>query len=176
MTKRSFLYYDELETPVGTMTMIRTDEGLCRLDFGSLRDLSSALIPWKKRYFLFGEFKQDPERLEPINTQLREYFDQQRKTFSIPFDLYGTPFQQRVWNVLFSHIPYGETQSYKDVAHKIQSPKAVRAVGGAINKNPIAIIVPCHRVIGSNGSLVGYNGGLNKKEYLLKLENALVKG
>jgi len=102
---------------------------------------------------------------------LAEYFDGKRRRFDLPVDLYGTPFQLRVWREL-KKIPYGEVRSYKELARAIGSPKAVRAVGGANNKNPVPILVPCHRVIGSNGSLVGYGGGLSIKEYLLKLEGA----
>jgi methylated-DNA-[protein]-cysteine S-methyltransferase len=101
--------------------------------------------------------------------QLDEYFKGKRRTFDVPLKQVGTPFQQQVWKALES-IPYGETVSYLHVAKKIGNEKAVRAIGGANNKNPIAIIVPCHRVIGKSGKLVGYEGGLWRKEYLLKLE------
>ena len=106
--------------------------------------------------------------------QLNEYFAGTRKTFSIPLDMRGTEFQKRVWNALLE-IPYGETWSYKQLAEFINNPKAVRAVGGANHNNPIMIIVPCHRVIGSNGSLTGYAGGLDMKEYLLNLERAVIR-
>ncbi len=106
--------------------------------------------------------------------QLNEYFAGTRKTFSIPLDMRGTEFQKRVWNALLE-IPYGETWSYKQLAEFIDNPKAVRAVGGANHNNPIMIIVPCHRVIGSNGSLTGYAGGLDMKEHLLNLERAVIR-
>lgn len=106
--------------------------------------------------------------------QLNEYFAGTRKTFSIPLDMRGTEFQKRVWNALLE-IPYGETWSYKQLAEFINNPKAVRAVGGANHNNPIMIIVPCHRVIGSNGSLTGYAGGLDMKEHLLNLERAVIR-
>src|SRR5699024_8165877 len=93
-----------------------------------------------------------------------------RQAFSVPMKLYGTPFQKEVWHALMDTIPFGKTSTYKGIAQAIGKEKAVRAVGGAVNKNPISIIVPCHRVIGSNGKMVGYNGGLDKKEYLLALE------
>ncbi|MGG5460391.1 methylated-DNA--[protein]-cysteine S-methyltransferase [Clostridium sp. B9] len=103
--------------------------------------------------------------------ELSEYFQGERKEFSIKINfIKGTDFQKSVWNAL-KEIKYGEKVSYKDIAEKIGNPKAVRAVGGANNKNPIGIIVPCHRVIGKNGNLVGYAGGLNAKEFLLNLEN-----
>ena len=106
--------------------------------------------------------------------QLNEYFAGTRKAFSIPLDMRGTEFQKRVWNALLE-IPYGETWSYKQLAEFINNPKAVRAVGGANHNNPIMIIVPCHRVIGSNGSLTGYAGGLDMKEHLLNLERAVIR-
>lgn len=107
--------------------------------------------------------------LQKAKKQLREYFAGNRREFDLPICLHGTDFQKKVWNVLQS-IPYGETLSYGEVAAKIGNPKASRAVGGANNKNPIMIIVPCHRVIGADGSLVGFGGGLPAKEYLLALE------
>ncbi len=101
--------------------------------------------------------------------QLKEYFAGVRKTFDLPIKLCGTPFQMRVWQQL-QKIPYGQTRTYKQIAEAVGSPKACRAVGMANHNNPIAIIVPCHRVIGSNGLLTGYAGGLDFKQYLLNLE------
>jgi methylated-DNA-[protein]-cysteine S-methyltransferase len=101
--------------------------------------------------------------------QIDEYFAGLRKTFALPFFLHGTEFQKDVWNAL-QNIPYGGTCSYKDIAAAIGRPKAARAVGLANNRNPVSIIVPCHRVIGSNGALVGYGGGLPLKQHLLELE------
>lgn len=102
--------------------------------------------------------------------QLKEYFEGRRKSFNLDIKVKkGTDFQIKVWNEL-SKIPYGEKVSYKYIAEQINNPKAVRAVGGANNKNPISIIIPCHRVIGANGKMVGYAEGVDKKEFLLKLE------
>lgn len=101
--------------------------------------------------------------------QLEEYFMGNRKEFDLPLELKGTLFQQNVWNALLT-IPYGETRSYKDIAIQIRNEKACRAVGMANHKNPIGIIIPCHRVVGAGGSLTGYAGGLEKKQYLLELE------
>ncbi len=101
--------------------------------------------------------------------QLQEYFEGHRKDFALPLDPKGTQFQKDVWKAL-GMIPYGQTCSYKQIAEKVGSPKAYRAVGMANNKNPISIIIPCHRVIGANGKMVGYGGGLHIKEYLLALE------
>ena len=102
-------------------------------------------------------------------TQLAEYFDGVREEFSVPLDLNGTPFQLAVWRALMQ-IPYGATAGYGDVAAAIGRPKAARAVGGANHNNPVSIIVPCHRVIGSDGSLTGYGGGLHRKRWLLDHE------
>lgn len=104
-----------------------------------------------------------------IQKQLTEYERGARKVFDLPLHLVGTEFQKQVWNALLE-IPYGETRTYQEIAIRIGKPKAVRAVGGACNRNPIGIIVPCHRVIGKNGSLTGYAGGLSYKELLLNHE------
>lgn len=105
--------------------------------------------------------------------EIKEYLEGKRKTFDVPLAPKGTAFQQKVWNALRT-IPYGETRSYSEIAEMIGNPKACRAVGMANNKNPIIIMIPCHRVIGKNGSLVGYACGLEKKEYLLNLEAQLI--
>jgi len=111
-----------------------------------------------------------PKIVSTCKEQLDKYFSGKLEKFTMPLEfIKGTDFQRSVWKALQS-IPYGETRSYKDIAIQIGNPKAVRAVGGANNKNPIGIVVPCHRVIGSSGELVGYAGGLDKKEMLLKLE------
>lgn len=110
------------------------------------------------------------EAVIQCKNQLQEYFEGKRKEFDLNIKfIKGTEFQISVWKAL-SNISYGEKVTYKSIAEKINNPKAVRAVGGANNKNPIAIIIPCHRVVGSNGKMVGYAGGIDKKEYLLKLE------
>ena len=114
---------------------------------------------------------QTTELLSMATIQLDEYFKGKRTTFSLPFKLTGTPFQLAVWKEL-QNIPYGQTTSYKEIAQKINKPKACRAVGMANNKNPLPIIIPCHRVIGSNGKLIGYAGGLKLKNYLLELEKS----
>jgi methylated-DNA-[protein]-cysteine S-methyltransferase len=114
---------------------------------------------------------QTTELLSMATIQLDEYFQGKRTTFSLPFKLTGTPFQLAVWKEL-QNIPYGQTTSYKEMAQKMNKPKAYRAVGMANNKNPLPIIIPCHRVIGSNGKLIGYAGGLKLKNYLLELEQS----
>jgi len=107
--------------------------------------------------------------IKKASKQLEEYFNGKRRTFDLPITLHGTDFQIKVWKALQT-IPYGETRSYGQLAALIENPKASRAVGMANNKNPISIIIPCHRVIGHNGSLVGYAGGLNIKQKLIDLE------
>lgn len=117
--------------------------------------------------------ERETELIKETYNQLNEYFEKKRIKFEIPIKLHGTEFQNKVWNALCT-IPYGETCTYKDIAKKIGNIKAVRAVGGANNKNPIMIIVPCHRVIGANGSLVGFGAGVEVKRYLLTLEGFLM--
>lgn len=107
--------------------------------------------------------------LKLLKEQLREYFEGKRTTFSVPLNLQGTDFQKRVWQELLK-IPYGETRTYGQIAAAVGNPKACRAVGMANHHNPVMILVPCHRVVGSNGKLTGYAGGLEMKEQLLKLE------
>ena len=119
------------------------------------------------------EIYQETPVIKEAFGQLSEYFSGKRKTFNLPLLLKGTDFQKQVWQALLK-IPFGETRSYKQIAETIGNPKAVRAVGMANNKNPFLIIVPCHRVIGANGKLVGYAVGLDKKEYLLRLEGSLL--
>jgi len=112
---------------------------------------------------------EDKAVLQKLAKELDMYFAGELKEFTVPVNPVGTPFRKVVWQALQA-IPYGETISYKELAERINNPKAIRAVGGANHNNPISIIIPCHRVIGANGKLVGYGGGLGAKEYLLELE------
>jgi methylated-DNA-[protein]-cysteine S-methyltransferase len=118
-------------------------------------------------------WRRDDDAFADARTQLGEYFEGRRTSFDIPLALNGTPFQRRVWEALLE-IPYGETTSYGELARRLGSPRAMRAVGLANGRNPIAVIVPCHRVIGANGALTGYGGGLERKRLLLELESRLV--
>jgi len=118
---------------------------------------------------LNGTITPDDRHNETVLAQLHEYLEAQRRTFDVPLDLRGTPFQQAVWDRLLN-IPYGETRFYAEVAASIGRPTALRAVGRAVGANPVCIVIPCHRVIGKDGSLVGYGGGLPLKERLLALE------
>jgi methylated-DNA-[protein]-cysteine S-methyltransferase len=121
------------------------------------------------KHFIKGELVHSPEKLADAVHQLNDYFAGHLQEFNITYDLFGTVFQKKVWTQL-TQIPYGATCSYKEVAQGIGAPKAVRAVGSANNQNPVPVFIPCHRVIGSNGALVGYGGGLDKKEILLSIE------
>lgn len=123
--------------------------------------------------FLKKAAEKETELLLTAANQLVEYFNGERTTFNIPLSLKGTPFQLEVWNALCT-ILYGETRSYKQIAEQIGSPKSYRAVGAANHINPIGIIIPCHRVIGANKKLIGYAGGLDRKEKLLKLEGIVL--
>lgn len=116
-----------------------------------------------------GIVNQSSPLTDRVAQQLKEYFQGQRQTFDLPLRAKGTPFQEKVWQAL-SQIPYGQTRTYKEIAEAIGNPKATRAVGMANNRNPLAIVVPCHRVIGTNGQLTGYAGGIHIKAHLLELE------
>lgn len=150
------------------MYIAATSNGLCYV--GSPNKLFEELSNWVKKHLPNSVLMQDDEKLQPYTAELTEYFWGQRKTFVQPLDLYGTPFQLSVWNAL-RKIPYGHTRSYSEIANHIQKPFSVRAVGAAIGANPVLIVVPCHRVIGKNGTLTGYRGGLEMKKQLLQLEN-----
>lgn len=156
------LIYKKIPSPVGLLTLVSTKEALVAILWDNDK-------PTRVKLDQMEEKNHHPFLLK-VETQLNEYFDQKRKVFDFPLELIGTPFQKAVWNLLYE-IPYGITCSYQDIAKKAGNPKAVRAVGGAVGHNPISIIVPCHRVIGSNGKLTGFAGGLHRKEILLKIEH-----
>lgn len=153
------MYYCYVDTPIGELLLAGTENALSLIGFpkGSMR--RDPRPDWI--------FKEEP--FEKVRQQLSEYFDGKRTEFEIPLSLEGTKFQLSVWHEL-REIPYGTTVSYGEVAKRIDNPKAVRAVGAANGRNPIPIIVPCHRVIGSHGDLTGFGGGLDTKEALLRLE------
>jgi len=166
------LYYDELQTPIGSLTVCATEKGLCLIEFGSFYVKEAVIQQWSRTWAGNGGYTRDEARLAPAITQLKQYFSGELKEFDLPLDLRGTSFQLQVWEALKS-ISYGTMCSYKDVAESIGRPKAVRAVGGANNKNPVPIVVPCHRVIGADGALIGYGGGPEIKRALLALEGAM---
>lgn len=153
-------YKKSYESPLGIICIFQDEEGICALGFG------------KGEQDAVDAVQQDTELLNTAVQQLEEYFAGSRKQFDVPLSMHGTAFQKRVWDCLLQ-IPYGETRSYGEIAAMVGNPKACRAVGMANNRNPVAIIVPCHRVIGADGSLTGYGGGLSIKEKLLKLEQGI---
>ena len=153
-------------SPVGPLFFAASPKGLVRLEFEArVQNLNPKIV----------RLQESREVLAPYLYQLNEYFAGQRREFSIPLDLRGTDFQLKCWRALLD-IPYGETRSYRDLAKAIGHPKAFRAVGMSNNRNPIAIVVPCHRVIAADGSLCGYGGGLDIKRQLLELECARLPG
>lgn len=144
-----------LQTPVGVICIEENGKAITALYFQ------------REKCFLAAP---ETDLLQTAETQLMEYFQGRRKKFSLPLEPQGTEFQKKVWEAL-CRIPYGQTKSYGEIAAWIGNPKACRAVGGANNKNPIMIFIPCHRVIGADGALVGFGGGLEAKRYLLDLES-----
>lgn len=157
-----------MDSPLGEIRISASSTGLTAIWFPDQRHLPdpAALQRWR--------VVDDHPLLNTAKCQLQAYFSGQSKTFDLPLDLStGTTFQQAVWECLLT-IPAGGSQSYRQVAAHIQRPKAVRAVGGAVGHNPISIVVPCHRVLGTDGSLTGYSGGLDRKIELLRLEGLLL--
>jgi methylated-DNA-[protein]-cysteine S-methyltransferase len=159
----------EFETPVGKLTALSHEGGLCALSFDENR--YDPVAPLVARFGTVETASGDPLDVVP---RFRDYLDGGLEMLdSLPVDMGGTPFQRRVWAVLRT-IPAGRTLSYLEVAQRVGAPDAVRAVGAANGRNPVAIVVPCHRVIGANGQLVGYGGGLERKRWLLTHERARV--
>ena len=154
------VYYTQFESPVGPLLLAGDAKGLRRVNFESSKRSAPPKADWKQNRAAFSE----------VIRQLQAYFHGELKEFDLPLAMEGTEFQLRVWSELRA-IPYGETISYMQLARRIGNPKAVRAVGLANGSNPIPIIVPCHRVIGSDGSLTGFGGGLPTKKLLLELES-----
>ena len=168
--RESSIWVNRIATPLGSMIVGVHDTGLCLLEFAERRMLDTQLKRLSQRMgrvFLPG----DHPMMEQVQQQLDAYFNGSLRKFSVPIQSPGTTFQEAVWDEL-QEIPYGETRSYADVAGRIGHADAVRAVGRANGDNRIAIIIPCHRVVGSDGELTGYGGGLWRKEYLLAMEQA----
>jgi methylated-DNA-[protein]-cysteine S-methyltransferase len=152
------IHYRTIDSPIGLLTLAGRDSVLT-----NLRMVDQTYEP------SHADWSHDPAEFSDAVEQLNAYFAGKLTDFDIEFDLRGTEFQQRVWKALLT-IPYGETRSYGEIAEQIGAPGSARAVGLANGHNPIAIVVPCHRVIGANGSLTGYGGGLDRKRTLLELE------
>ena len=158
------IYYSRYDSLAGPLIVAVSEKGLVALEFdrGKLPSSRDKNLTWEL----------SEKKTKPYTRELTEYFAGKRREFSFPLDLRGTPFQLSCWRALLK-IPYGETRSYADIARSVGQPQAFRAVGMANNRNPIAIVVPCHRVIASDGTLCGYGGGLDVKRKLLELEGAL---
>jgi len=163
------VHYDLLDTPVGPLLVGATDRGLCRIWFDPEPE----------------QFAEDVARthglrvlrvagsVDDARRQLDEYFEQRREEFELDVDLRVAPFHERVLTEL-ARVPYGQLTTYGTLAAQVDAPRAARAVGTVMNRNPLPIVLPCHRVVGANGSLTGYGGGLPRKEQLLRLEGALI--
>lgn len=155
------LFYTFMDSPVGRLKLVASDKGL-------------AAVLWENdspRRVPLTDLKEDANHpvLRKAEQQLREYFAGKRRSFSLPLDMQGTPFQKDVWQALLD-IPFGETRSYGELARLLGRPSASRAVGAANGRNPLSIVVPCHRVIGTSGKLTGFAGGIETKAHLLDLE------
>jgi len=169
------LHTTNIDSPIGPLFLAASSQGLVALEFDarlpgqqSIRPNPRDLREEKKGF----QFEPSSRVMQPYLSELEEYFAGKRREFTFPIDLRGTDFQLACWRALLA-IPYGETRTYADIARAVGKPNAFRAVGMANNRNPIAIVVPCHRVIASDGSLCGYGGGLDVKRKLLELEGAL---
>jgi methylated-DNA-[protein]-cysteine S-methyltransferase len=156
----SNIRYTWFESPVGPLLLAGSESGLKLVSFATGKQAVAVNPGWKEDRAAFAE----------VVAQLRAYFSGNRKNFELPLHIEGTDFQKSVWTELRS-IPYGETISYKELAGRIGKPRAIRAVGAANGANPIPIIIPCHRVIGNDGNLTGFGGGLPLKKKLLELES-----
>ncbi len=159
------IHYDEMHTPIGTLLLAADAQGLREVWFETARHPRSRPSSWLH----------SPSALQFARVQLEEYFAGTRQQFELPLHPLGTPFQLAVWKEL-ARIPYGVTISYGELAQRIEQPRAVRAVGAANGRNPLPIVLPCHRVIGSNGSLTGFGGGLPTKRFLLSMEDRCAHG
>ena len=158
--------YDVTDSPVGELLVAVTDRGVCWIEFAPHETLE------RLARHVGSRLLRVPRRLTPVKRELDEYFAGRRTAFDVEVDVTAVPaFQQYVLREL-ARVPYGEVTTYGALAGCIGKPRAARAVGGALNRNPVPIILPCHRVIGSSGSLVGYAGGLDRKQALLRLEGA----
>jgi len=169
------LHYTMFSSPVGPLFLGASERGLVALEFDARLPGQQTVRPNPRDLRVESKtlrFEESESALQPYVEQLEEYFAGQRREFTLPLDLRGTDFQIACWHALIA-IPYGETRTYGDIARAVGRPQGFRAVGMANNRNPIAIVVPCHRVIASDGTLCGYGGGLDLKRKLLELEGAL---
>ncbi len=161
-----------IETPLGTMIACANENGICMLEFSDRKALPTELKEISK-HFDANIVQGENPHFKTLEKELEEYFEGKRKDFTVPLAPVGTDFQKKVWEILRT-IPYGTTRTYQQQADILGNPKAVRAVANANGLNKISIIIPCHRVIGSNGTLTGYGGGIWRKQKLLELEKAIL--
>jgi O-6-methylguanine DNA methyltransferase len=161
------IVYSVIDSPIGPIVVAATERGLCRVLFSTAPN-------GDKRRLIGGDqnVKLDRQAVAPYVKQIKGYFEGKRREFDLPLDVEGTSFQKRAWEAI-GRIPYGETRSYGEVAREAGYPRAARAVGGAANANPVPLVIPCHRLIGADGSLVGYAPGLEIKRWLLDFEKRL---
>nr|WP_094096379.1 tRNA epoxyqueuosine(34) reductase QueG [Paenibacillus physcomitrellae] len=162
-------FYEEMSSPIGPLTLVKSSKGLCLIEFGEVEATLEMTLKWASKQHPEAKLVRSFDELQETVEQLKGYFSGERTDFALKLDMRGTPFQLKVWQALLA-VPYGQTASYKEIAEQIGQPKAVRAVGGANNRNPLPVVVPCHRVIGAKGAMTGYAGGLEIKESLLALE------
>ena len=162
------IYVSELHSPVGTLHLASSNQGVACISLSGKEELLKDL----ERLFPDMELEENASKNNKVIRQLKEYFSGARKDFDLSLHLIGTEFQKLVWRRL-CQVPFGQTASYKEIAEKIGKPKAMRAVGQANHRNPIPIVIPCHRIIGANGHLVGFGGGLDMKRSLLSHEGVL---
>ncbi|MBS4199183.1 methylated-DNA--[protein]-cysteine S-methyltransferase [Bacillus sp. FJAT-49732] len=167
LNSKPTLYWSLLRHNDWKLYVASTTKGICYV--GPNNKSFEELSLWSDKHFPGHILIEDDNKLEKYKVEIIEYLDGKLKKFTIPLDLKGTDFQLKVWDILFQ-IPYGETKTYSDIAIALNKPTAVRAVGGAIGANPILMTIPCHRVVGKNGSLTGFRGGLEMKTRLLELE------
>ncbi|WP_284462022.1 methylated-DNA--[protein]-cysteine S-methyltransferase [Chryseobacterium sp.] len=166
------IYQKTIQTPLGEMIACAVDQGICLLEFTDRKNMEKQFKSLSKA--LNAEIvAKEHLHFKQLEKELTEYFDGKRDHFEVPLFITGTEFQEKVWQLL-REIPMGETRTYKQQSEFLGNPKAIRAVGTANGINKIAILIPCHRVIGSNGELVGYAGGIWRKQKLLELEKAIL--
>lgn len=164
MTRTPLIAQSRIDSPLGALTLAATARGLALAWFDDQKHRSDTVdAPLNPKH----------AHLSQASREFSEYFAGQRRTFDVPLDPWGTDFQQAVWQRLL-HVPMGRLSTYGTLAAELGQPKAARAVGAAVGRNPIGIIVPCHRIVGRDGSLTGYAGGLHRKQALLQLEGALL--
>lgn len=158
------MIYTYFDSPLGNIRIVSDGERITTFGFVGQKHLKDVPADWKE--------EPDHKLLKKARKQAEEYFSGKRKNFDLPLSPQGTDFQKKVW-VALTQIPFGKVTTYGKIAKQINNPKGVRAVGGAIGRNPIGIIIPCHRVIGKNGTLTGFASGLDRKQSLLELEGVL---